>query len=145
MVFDCLVLSTVDKVAGFLGYNRSSEANNSEIDRKNRCFGILSTDYVKSFCYISMPLLYDEIYHEEPSIIVVGSVSSQAIQKNPVAIFLHHFCTIFVNYIPSTQEMQARVYQTLDSARGPSKGLAMPDFLLLANYFEFHSTAVRSS
>ena len=74
MAFDHLVLCGAEKIAGFLGYNGLREHQKRiilELMKKRDVFGILPTGYGKSLCYTSMPLLCDDIYHEEPSIVVV--------------------------------------------------------------------------
>lgn len=88
MAFHHLVLSTAEKVAGFLGYDGLREHQKRiilELMNKRDVFGILPTGYGKSLCYTSMPLLYDDIYHEEPSIVVVVTPLI-AIMKDQVCI-----------------------------------------------------------
>ena len=74
MAFDHLVSCAAEKIADFFGYNGLREHQKRiilELMKKRDVFGILPTGYGKSLCYTSMPLLYDDVYHEEPSIVVV--------------------------------------------------------------------------
>lgn len=93
MAFDHLVLCAAEKVAGFLGYSDGLREHQKriilELMKKRDVFGILPTGYGKSLCYTSMPLLYDDIYHEEPSIVVVVTPLI-AIMKDQVILLVYN-------------------------------------------------------
>ena len=96
MAFDQLVLCVAEKVAGFLGYKELKEHQKQiilELMKKRDVFGILPTGYGKSLCYTCMPLLNDEIFHREPSIVIVVTPLT-AIMKDQVIL-----CCIIYNYL----------------------------------------------
>lgn len=63
-----------NKVARFLGYDCLKPEQRlvlKEILKSRDVFAVLPTGYGKSLCYACLPLMYDELFKEEPSIVIV--------------------------------------------------------------------------
>ena len=66
--------STVDTVAKNLGYNSLKDEQKvilQELLKIHDVFAVLRMGYGKSMCYISLPLVYDKIYGDLSTVVVV--------------------------------------------------------------------------
>ena len=80
-------LSAVDTVAKNLGYNSLKDEQKvilQELLKIRDVFAVLPTGYGKSMCYISLPLVYDKIYGELSTVVVVTPLT--AIIKDQVML-----------------------------------------------------------
>ena len=81
-------LSAVDTVAKSLGYNCLKVEQKVILQEllKNRDIfrAVLPTGYGKSMCYISLPLVYNKIYGELSTVVVVTPLT--AIMKDQVML-----------------------------------------------------------
>ena len=99
MVNNQEVLNAAKKIARFLGYTELKEGQRqiiNEIMKKRDVFGILPMGYGKSLCYACNSLLFDDIFHEEQSIVVVTPLI--AIMKDQVNLYIiyHLFDILFL-------------------------------------------------
>ena len=75
------ILSAGEKAAKFLGYNGLKEDQKAvliDLVKNRDVFAILPAGYGKSLCYTSLPLIYDKLFHEEPSVVIASCYATDS-------------------------------------------------------------------